>query len=369
MSKIIKQPLAWHGEAWMQLQQQIRDGKLPHAMLLCADSDTGKRHFAMLLAQFLLCARPATGAPCGECDKCLLNAAGNHPDLMVVEAEPGSRIIKVDQIRELRAFVETSSHSFGYRIIVLDTAETLNVNGANALLKSLEEPPAQVLFLLLSDRPKAVLPTIASRTQVVRLPVPTHEQALAWLSGEVTQKTEGEGFEQLKTLLQFAQNRPLLALTLYEDGLLTQLQDIDAAMLDLLSQRRLPSVLASTYAKPKQRPNESPNETLTLLTLWASSLSRFLMTAQARYLSSDAMREAAKILEQNGNVVVQTQRLFSLYTDICETRQQISNGANPNLQLLLEDLFIRIQRLTRPEHRSGMSSHEPGITRTQHRAG
>lgn len=343
-NRIIKRPLDWHTEAWQQVVQQIHLGKLPHALLLCADSDTGKRHFAMMLAQFLLCANPAGGAPCGECGKCRLNDAGNHPDLMLMEPEPGSRVIKIDQVRELRSYVETSSHAFGYRIVVLDTAESLNVNGANALLKSLEEPPSQVLFLLLSDRPKAVLPTISSRAQVLRLSAPTHEQALAWLAREVTPKAGESGFEHLEKLLQFAQGRPLQALFLYEEGLLEQLQDIDAAMRDLLLQRRLPSVLASTYAKQR------PAEILTLLALWTSNLSKYLMTSQSRFLAGDAMAEAAKRLEQSGNAAKQTQQLFSLYTEITTTQQQFAKGGNPNLQLLLEDLFIRIQRLANPVH-------------------
>lgn len=351
MSKLLRQPLAWHGEAWTQVLQQIRSNKLPHALLVCADSDTGKRHFATLLAQFLLCTRPAEDAPCGECSQCRLNAVGNHPDLIVVEAEAASRVIKVDQVRELRSFVESTSHAAGYRVVILDPAETLNLNGANALLKSLEEPPAQVLFLLLSDRPKALLPTIASRSQVLRLPQPTRVQSLAWLANHTR-----SDFESLEKLLTLAQERPLLALSLHQQGLLEQLQDTDAAMLDLLMGRRLPSVLASTYAK------QGGNETLSLLVLWTASLSRFLMSGHPRFLVSDPQREAARLLGQVGEARQQTQRLFTLYTDISSTRQQISNGGNPNLQLLLEDIFIRIQRLTRG------SGDEPG-NGTQHRAG
>src|SRR5690606_241343 len=126
---------AWHNEAWVQVLKQIRSNKLPHALLVCADSDTGKRHFATLLAQFLLCARPTEDAPCGECTQCLLNVVGNHPDLVVLEPEPPSRVIKVDQVRELHSFVESTSHAAGYRIVIMDPMETLNQSGANALLK------------------------------------------------------------------------------------------------------------------------------------------------------------------------------------------------------------------------------------------
>ena len=336
MNRLLGQPLPWHSDGWAQVLQQIRSHKLPHALLVCANSDTGKRHFATLLGQFLLCARPAEAAPCGECSQCLLNAAGNHPDLVVVEAEAGSRVIKVDQVRELRSFVESTSHAAGYRIVILDPAEGLNLNGANALLKSLEEPPGQVLFLLLSDRPKAVLPTIASRSQVLRLPPPTRAQSLAWLANHIR-----SDFESLEKLLALAQERPLLALSLHQEGLLEQLQDTDAAMLDLLTGQRLPSVLASTYAR------QGGNEILSLLVLWSASLSRFLMSGHPRFLVSEPQREAAKVLARAGEARQQTQRLFSLYTDISNTQQQISHGGNPNLQLLLEDIFIRIQRLTK----------------------
>jgi DNA polymerase-3 subunit delta' len=155
------------------------------------------------------------------CSVCLLNAAGNNPDLLSIEPEEGSKQIKVDQIREIRQFLETRSHGFGKRVIILDTAESLGISSANALLKGLEEPPQDVIFLLISDRPKAVLATISSRTQVFRLPRPERSEVLAWLLTSGTVQSAAD----LELIIDLAQGRPFVARAILESGTASQLQE------------------------------------------------------------------------------------------------------------------------------------------------
>ena len=196
----------WQQAPWQQLQQ-LR-ARLPHAILFHGPEGIGKTAFAEHLAQSLLCQSPtADGHACGQCDPCGWFAQYSHPDYRRVrpevleedgagEGEEGaeasegkkskstkapSKEIKIDQIRALSDFMNVSTHRQGMRIIVLYPAEALNTAAANALLKTLEEPPPDTLFLLVSNNLDRLLPTILSRCRKFALAMPLQEEALAWL--------------------------------------------------------------------------------------------------------------------------------------------------------------------------------------------
>ena len=332
---ILQKTLAWHQEAWDLTLRQCRSDKLPHAFMLKGDADTGKRYFATMLAQFLLCRTPLVNAPCGSCSACLLNEAGNNPDLLVVEAEDGGRVIKVDQIRELKSFLETSSHSFGRRIIILDTAESLGISSANALLKGLEEPPADVLFLLLTDRPKAVLATIMSRCQVLNLPRPANWQSLAWLGEQINEPTS-----ELELLLELTQGRPFAARSMYTSGSSAHVQEIGESLLQLIQGHVQPLALASRYAKSQ------PAEVLRVLGFWLSSLTKYRLCGHNELLKGAALKKAAAtLLGQANDANLPTRSLFSLYNEVAAVQAQLAGTANPNSQLMLEGLFLRLRKL------------------------
>lgn len=335
---IVTTPLPWHQSHWNKITAQVAAQTMPHAYLVSADADTGKRHFATMLAQFLLCRNPIDNAACGICSMCLLNEAGSNPDLMIVEPEEGSKIIKVDQVRELKKFLETSSHSFGKRVILLDTAESLGVNSANALLKGLEEPPADVLFLLLTDRPKTVLATVTSRCQVIALPHPQPADVLAWLTEHVPDAKP----EELSLLLDISQNRPFKALAMHVEGRTEQHSEIGSALMELVSRKSSPTVIASRYAKAQA------TEVLQVLSYWLSALSRYQLTGRIEFLKGSFLKQAGSILlTKEDHSRQQTRALFSLYTEVMAAQSQLLGGSNPNAQLLLEDLFIQLQNLTR----------------------
>ncbi len=196
----------WQNAAWEQLQQ-LRQ-RLPHAILFHGSEGIGKTDFAERFAQSLLCQTPSTdGHPCEKCDPCGWFAQYSHPDYRRVrpelldedaagdteEVEAGeskktgkaakapSKEIKIDQIRALADFMNISTHRQGMRVILLYPAEALNTAAANALLKTLEEPPPQTMFLLVSNSLDRLLPTILSRCRKFALTMPLQEEALAWL--------------------------------------------------------------------------------------------------------------------------------------------------------------------------------------------
>ena len=181
--------LPWHAEHWARLQARRQRDALPHALLLCGAAGLGKRAFAERFVQGLLCKVPAGGDPCGHCRSCLLVAAGTHPDVISLgfglrkDGVQRSEIV-VDQIRELSARLAMSSQFGGWQVATIDPADAMNPAAANALLKTLEEPSAQTMLLLLADAPWRLPQTIRSRCQRIEFHLPAAVDALAWLQAE-----------------------------------------------------------------------------------------------------------------------------------------------------------------------------------------
>ena len=139
--------------------------RLPHALLFCGMEGVGKRRTARVLARTLLCTRGGD-APCGCCDACRTMAAGVHPDYFEVVPEvrgKGAAMIRTEAVRDILIAASGAPVQAQRRIILIDGAETMNETAANRLLKTLEEPSGEVLFILVTHAYDAVLPTIRSR--------------------------------------------------------------------------------------------------------------------------------------------------------------------------------------------------------------
>ena len=202
---------------WLQgLWDNLDFSNFPNATLLHGQSGIGKFSFALELAKSLLCesARVAS-RPCNQCEACHWFSTGNHPDFIALVPETHRRLFphadyesdespkkgkaarddadgeasekkekKNISIEETRSAIEglsIGSHRGGNRVILIYPLEMLRSDAANTLLKSLEEPPANTIFILLADRVDRVLPTIRSRCRLLTAPRPDREQGLAWL--------------------------------------------------------------------------------------------------------------------------------------------------------------------------------------------
>lgn len=166
----------WLAESFDKLSLLYQQQRLAHALLLSGPEGMGKFELAQLLGALLLCKSPHAGQHCGQCKSCLLLAAGNHPDLLLLQ--PESTSLGVDEIRRLTDFTQGRAQQHGHKVIIVRHAERMTEAAANALLKTLEEPPAGCFLLLCTAQAQRLKPTILSRCQRWAL-APLAPQALA----------------------------------------------------------------------------------------------------------------------------------------------------------------------------------------------
>jgi DNA polymerase III subunit delta' len=152
------------------LQRSLARGRVAHAYLLAGEAEGELEAVARTLAKTLNCRQPerrgATGTPvdsCDRCPSCVRIQAGNHPDVQWVRPESKSRVITIDQVRDLMQTVHLKATDAEYKVAVIVDADRLNIQAANAFLKTLEEPPDKSILILLSTDPQRLLETVRSR--------------------------------------------------------------------------------------------------------------------------------------------------------------------------------------------------------------
>ncbi len=163
------QNLIGHAATIAHLKRNIAEEKFPHAVIFSGAEGIGKRLAAEICAAALLCENPVDGSPCGVCESCHLVAARSHPDFYIVEAEETktTRNIKIGQIRAMQNEAALRPINSSRRVVIIDGAELMNKAAANCLLKTIEEPPSQTIFILLTVNRASLLMTIRSRCMSV----------------------------------------------------------------------------------------------------------------------------------------------------------------------------------------------------------
>ena len=197
----------WQEGAWQDLPG---NRTLAHALLISGPQGIGKIAFAHRLGMRLVCEQ---GRACGVCRSCVFAGKGDHPDILVIKAEEGKAEITVEHARALNAFLALTPHLAERRVSIIEAADQLNRSAGNALLKTLEEPPAESFILLVSHAPARLLPTVRSRCQKVHLHKPSRTEALGYL------KTRG--VSEAEAALKIAHGAPLSAEGLPKDALNT----------------------------------------------------------------------------------------------------------------------------------------------------
>jgi len=307
-------PLPWHQDRWTQVLGAVAGQRLAHALLFAGPRGVGKRHFAHGLAGYLLCEAETPRRPCGACRSCVQLAAGVHPNLMKLAPQEDKRDIAIDDIRDLLDRLHLSSHYGQAKVAIVEPADALNASGVNALLKTIEEPPAATHVLLIAERWRTLPATLRSRCQILRFAPPPVEQALAWLKQRHPQLPE----PALRPLLR----TPLLEPPLADADWAETRSEWGRALADALDGR-----LSLKLAQGLKRDTAQAG-----LELWLQAGTAWLerVLAPGRAGAGAAPRGASAAALQH------------LLTDTIEALRALERNGNPTL--LVESIMIRLSQ-------------------------
>lgn len=247
MSREAFRPLPWQRPLWETVAASIRGDRLGHALLIAGPAGAGKRHFAACITAALWCRhRDADGTACGLCPDCLQVISEAHSGYFQLRVEDGKRDIAVDAVRVLIEKLTITQYDGRAKVAIIDPADSLNVNGVNALLKTIEEPTPGSHLLLVSNRPQALVPTLRSRCQRLAIAAPAREAAMAWL-----RSASGGKFDDaaIARSLELASGAPLKALELLDGNGLAIRDTWARSLLDLASGRGEPVPIAEDISK------------------------------------------------------------------------------------------------------------------------
>lgn len=318
----------WHKAQWQYLHERKRLDQLPHAVLVAGPVGVGKLTFAKQFAQSILCVAPATDhAACGRCRACLQFVAGTHPDFAVITPEEDSKIIKVDQIRQLIEIISLASHHGGHRVTLVFPAEAMNTAAANSLLKTLEEPPAQNVILLVSHQPAVLPATIRSRCQRLNMTLPDLQQAVTWLQQQAISLGEKPP-ELLTTALKLAYGAPLLALEWLNSGRTPLYTQAFEEFIRIAENTASPLSVAQAWLKADQR------MPIQWLYCWLGDLIRLKSYPEASLTNQDKQLALHKLAQQ-----VDLHDLFALLASVTEALRGQATALNE--QLIYESILMR----------------------------
>lgn len=310
------------------LQAAVRNDSLSHAYLFEGPIGTGRRAMARALAQVLFCTERGEGtSACGACPDCRKLLHGNHTDFIWVQAEGAS--VKIDQVRELQKEFAYRSSAAHPRVYVIEGAERLTTQAANALLKFLEEPAGNSIAILLAENGQALLPTILSRVQRLTFqPLPSEEME--------------------RTLLAEGLQAPLVRLAVrLASGLetareLTQLNwfaEIRNAVLQLAkeSQRGFPaSVLAAQAAISKSDVSDHLDVLFEVFLIWCKDIVRIQRKQTDSVVFIDQLDWMAKAADTK-----QASHWIEAMDEALKAKRRLRGHANP--QLVLERFLFALQ--------------------------
>lgn len=335
-----QQLFPWQQADWKKLRQYQNNKNIPHALLITGSKGLAKSELAVLWAKTLLCETVLPGmlsdnqtTACGHCASCELFQAETHPDYMLIEpAEPG-KAIKVDQIRTLVEFVSLTRSRGNIRVILVNPAEAMNVNAANSLLKTLEEPPENTVIILVSSKPSSLAATIRSRCQIFPVSAVDTDIMRTWLA-EDSEKSA----EELDLALSLAEYTPINARFYLDSSILAVADDLLNDWHMLASGTAKPTTIADKWLK---QPENIP---IQLVYTWVIDMIRY-HSIQGKGIS-EIEPEVRQIFYHKNSQLLQTlsmsiplKRLFGIYDKVIEILKLGHTSLNKQLQL--ESLLVQ----------------------------
>lgn len=320
----------WQTALWISLIERYQKSRLPHAFLFEGNKGIGKTHFAHTFAALLLCQMTDRENACGECRSCDLLKTELHPDLTDIKPEGLSQTIKIDQIRSLNEYIVKTAHFRGYRVVIISSADKMNQAASNALLKTLEEPPPQVVFILLTDSPHRISPTIRSRCEKITFPQPNADQVKTWLTEKVTAASTQN--YSIEFLLRLAQQSPLEAFAFIENDDLAWRDKLITDFEAVISKKLNPLSLSERY---KTLP-------LAKLFFWATTFVTDLIRLKTG--ANDRLMHVDQIdLLTSMNTQFTVADLYSYLDTLYTLTNQVARGLNLNHGLAVDQVFCGLE--------------------------
>lgn len=329
----------WQIEQWQYLWRAKQANRLAHALLFVGMGGIGKKKFTEHFVRSLLCQQVTNENSIdfshmdncvSNCHSCRLIIGQTHPNVLWIQSEKEGQDIKIDQIRSVTEFVNQTSLQGDYRIVVIESAQQMNSNAANALLKTLEEPSSGAMIILISEN-KRLPATILSRCQHLIFPRPSRHLAMEWLNKQIKSASLTENGIDLELLLNIANGAPLAALRLIQNDLLSVRQTLFQALCTL---KQDPSELITLAANLQ---TSDPLLILDFILNWIMDLLRLQLGAGTSHIiNHDYIKQLTELSQR-----IPIHHNTKLMNYLQQLRAQISIGFNLNKQLTLENMLIR----------------------------
>lgn len=322
----------WQASQWQRFVSQWEQARLPHALIMTGPRGVGKLQFANHIANALLCSDISKKEPCGACKDCKLVIAKHHPDFFYLEPELATKPIKVEQIRALTSSLQQTRQRSTYHVVIIQPADMMNTAASNALLKTLEEPTTNTIFLLVTEKINKLLPTIRSRCQQLQFHYPKADIAIEWLSGRIKKN------QQPVLLLELANGAPLQALTLDSESQLTDRRQLMNQLKQLIHVD-IPAIDLAHYWQ-----NKDWLVVCDWLMAWSLDMLRIYLVKNTNLLTNSDVKD--DLIELCG--LLSKSQLSALYKLAATVKSMAFSNANK--LLLLEHMFIKIEQLLVDEY-------------------
>ncbi len=309
------------------LQHALRHERVPQAYVFAGYEGIGKKFSALMLAKALNCHEKQDDA-CDRCISCHKVDNGNHPDVRIIE--PDGQFIKIDQIREMQKDAGYKAFEGRRKVYIIDHAETMRDEAANALLKTLEEPAAECVIILVTANVYALLPTVLSRCQFIRF-VTLGVEKLVKLLAQRQQLDE----QRARLVASLSEGCPGRALSMDADATLEKRRHIEDLFQTLSSGLQDVRILFKEVEELVAEKDEI-HEYLDLMLLWYRDMHVLREQGDTRFVAnSDAVSRLQNSAEQ-----LSAGQIRRLFESVYNTKRDILRNAN--LQLSLEVMLISL---------------------------
>lgn len=321
--QVTAQVYPWQQSLWNNLTQRFPE--IGHGLLFYGKAGCGKAAFCQAFIQWVLChARPAQQLACGQCASCQWFLAGTHPNYVHVTTDEDNKKanakIKIEKIRDLQPFVQQKVE--GWRVVLIEPAEALNISSANSLLKTLEEPGEQVLIILLAAHPTRLAATIRSRMQHFALDRVTPSQTREYVQQALPEIHP----MQQQVLINLSQGMPLQSVALADMPWLQQRQAFMDDWKKLVSQKNMPMAIAAQWQKTLNSGDFLQMFEYLLADLVAAKLSQPIKNLD---LDFSGLMEHYQLAD-----------LFDIYQNLQQAKQWMAQ--NVQGQFVIEQLCIKL---------------------------